>query len=116
MPNVRPLVVLTPVAKEKLAEVMTSERASGSFLKIGVFEGGGCACSGGYRYSLSLEEKAGTSDLVEDVDGLKVLVERGDADIIRGSRIDFVESLQRTGFKIENPNVHVEACGCGGHH
>lgn len=116
MRSVQPLVTLTPVAKEKLTEVMTSERAGSSFLKIGVFQGGGCACSGGYRYSLSLEEKAGMSDLVEDVDGLKILVEKDDADIIRGSKIDFVESLQRTGFKIENPNVHAEACGCGGHH
>jgi iron-sulfur cluster assembly accessory protein len=52
---------------------------------------------------------------VEDIDGLKVLVDKDAADIIRGSKIDYYESLQRTGFKIENPNVHVEACGCGGH-
>jgi Fe-S cluster assembly iron-binding protein IscA len=35
--------------------------------------------------------------------------------MLRGSKIDFIESLQKTGFKIENPNVHVEACGCGAH-
>ncbi len=115
MSNLQPLVTLTPVAKEKLVEVMETEKVSGSFLRIGVFQGGGCACSGGYRYALSLEEKAGTGDLVEDVGGLKVLVEKGDADVIRGSKIDFVESLQRTGFKIENPNVRSGSCGCGAH-
>lgn len=116
MQELQPLVVLTPVAKEKLQQVMEAEKASSSFIKIDVFQGGGCACSGGYRYSLSLEEKAGTEDLVEDVGGLKVMVDRGTAEIIRGSKIDYYESLQRTGFKIENPNVHAEACGCGGHH
>jgi iron-sulfur cluster assembly protein len=116
MQKMQPLVVLTPTAREKLQQVMVSEKASGAFLKIDVFEGGGCACSGGYRYSLSLEERPGNGDLVEDVEGLKVMADKGAAEIIRGSRIDYYESLQRTGFRIENPNVHAEACGCGGHH
>ncbi len=115
MSKMQPLVVLTPVAKEKLQQVMEAEKAAGSFLKVDVFEGGGCACSGGYRYSLSLEEKAGARDLVEEVGGLKILVDKDAADILRGSKIDYYESLQRTGFKIENPNIHAEACGCGGH-
>ncbi len=115
MQELQPLVNITPVAMGKLAEVMEAEKAADSFLKIEVYEGGGCACSGGYRYALSLEQNPGPSDLVEKVGALKVLVERGDADLIRGSKIDYFESLQRTGFKIENPNVHVESCGCGGH-
>ncbi|HME18823.1 MAG TPA: iron-sulfur cluster assembly accessory protein [Nitrososphaerales archaeon] len=115
MQEMQPLIVLTPVAKEKLQQVMEAEKSNGSFLRIDVMEGGGCACSGGYRYALSLEDKPGTSDLVEDVDGLKVMVNKGAAEIVRGSKIDYYETLQRTGFKIENPNVHAEACGCGGH-
>ncbi len=116
MQELQPLVVLTPVAREKLQQVMESEKATDAYLKIDVFQGGGCACSGGYRYSLSLEEKPASSDLVEEVSGLKVMADRDAADLIRGSKIDYTESLQRTGFKIENPNVHAEACGCGGHH
>ena len=115
MQKLQPLVNITPVAKDKLTQVLESENAADSFLKIEVYQGGGCACSGGYRYALSLEQKPGTSDLVEEVGGLKVMVEKDNADLIRGSKIDYFESLQRTGFKIENPNVHVEACGCGGH-
>jgi iron-sulfur cluster assembly accessory protein len=115
MQEMQPLIVLTPVAKEKLQQVMEAEKSNGSFLRIDVMEGGGCACSGGYRYSLSLEERPGTSDLVEDVGGLKVMVNKGAAEIVRGSKIDYYETLQRTGFKIENPNIHAEACGCGGH-
>jgi iron-sulfur cluster assembly protein len=110
----QPLVVLTPAAKERLQQVMEAEKVAGSILKIDVFQGGGCACSGGYRYSLSLEESAGAGNLVEDVGGLKVMVERETAEIIRGSRIDYHESFQSSGFKIENPNVQVNKCSCGG--
>ena len=80
-----------------------------------MYQGGGCACSGGFRYALSLEKSPSDGDVVEEVGGLKVMAAKADAEMLRGSKIDFVESLQKTGFKIENPNVHVEACGCGGH-
>ena len=115
MQKLQPLVMFTPLARQKLGEVLEEEKATDSYLKIEVYAGQGCACSGGYRYSLSLEKNPGTGDVVEEVEGLKVTAAKGDADVLRGSKIDFVESLQRTGFKIENPNVHVEACGCGGH-
>lgn len=107
--------MFTPLARQKLGEVLEQEKATGSYLKIEVYQGGGCACSGGYRYALSLERVPGEADVVEDVSGLKVMAAKADADMLRGSKIDFVESLQKTGFKIENPNVHAEACGCGGH-
>jgi len=107
--------MFTPMARQKLGEVLEEEKATDSYLKIEVYQGGGCACSGGYRYALSLEKSAGSTDVVEEVSGLKVMADRADAEMLRGSKIDFIESLQRTGFKIENPNVHVEACGCGGH-
>ena len=107
--------MFTPMARQKLGEVLEEEKATDSYLKIEVYQGGGCACSGGYRYALSLEKSAGAMDVVEEVSGLKVMADRADADMLRGSKIDFIESLQRTGFKIENPNVHVEAYGCGEH-
>jgi len=115
MQKLQPLVMFTPVAREKLGEVLAEENATESYLKIEVYQGGGCACSGGYRYALSLEKSPGESDVVENLDGLKVMAAASDAEMLRGSKIDFIDSLQKTGFKIENPNVHVEACGCGGH-
>jgi iron-sulfur cluster assembly protein len=115
MQKLQPLVMFTPLAREKLGEVLASENATDSYLKVEVYQGGGCACSGGFRYALSLEKSPGESDVVENVGGFKVLAGKADAEMLRGSKIDYVQSLQRTGFKIENPNVHVEACGCGGH-
>ena len=111
----QPLVMFTPLARQKIGEVLEQEKATDSFLKIEIYQGGGCACSGGYRYALSLEKSPADTDVVEDVSGLKVMAAKADAEMLRGSRIDFIDSLQKTGFKIENPNVHVEACGCGGH-
>ncbi len=115
MQKLQPLVNFTPLARQRLGEVLDTENAVDSYLRIEVYQGGGCACSGGYRYALSLEEKPSQADVVEEVGGLKVMAGKADADMIRGSKIDYIESLQRTGFKIENPNVHAEACGCGGH-
>ena len=115
MQKLQPLVMFTPTAREKIGEVIEQEKEAGSFLKIEMYQGGGCACSGGFRYALSLEKAPGEADVVEDVSGLKVMAAKADAEMLRGSKIDFVESLQKTGFKIENPNVHAEACGCGGH-
>src|SRR5208337_1404341 len=115
MQELQPLVSITAVAKGKLTEVLAREKAGDSFLRIEVFEGGGCACSGGYRYALSLEEAPRPSDLVENVEGLNLVVEKHDAELIRGSKIDYFESLQQSGFKIENPNVVAAGCGCGGH-
>ncbi|MDG7007647.1 MAG: iron-sulfur cluster assembly accessory protein [Nitrososphaerota archaeon] len=115
MQGLQPLVVFTPLARQRLGEVLEQEKATDSYLKIEVYQGGGCACSGGFRYALSLEKEPGTSDVVEDVAGLKVIATKADAEMLRGSKIDFVESLQRTGFKLENPNIHAESCGCGGH-
>jgi iron-sulfur cluster assembly protein len=115
MQKLQPLVMFTPLAREKIGEVLEAESATDSYLKVEVYQGGGCACSGGYRYALSLEKAPGESDVVENVNGLKVLAAKTDAELLRGSKIDFVESLQRTGFKIENPNVRSDSCGCGAH-
>ncbi len=115
MQKLQPLVSFTPLAREKLGEVLAEEKATDSYLKIEVYQGGGCACSGGYRYALSLEKSPSESDVVENLDGLMVMAAKADAEMLRGSKIDFIESLQKTGFKIENPNIHVEACGCGEH-
>jgi Fe-S cluster assembly iron-binding protein IscA len=43
------------------------------------------------------------------------MVEKSNESLIRGSKIDYFETVQRSGFKIENPNVQTQACGCGGH-
>lgn len=115
MQKMQPLLNITPVAMGKLNEVLTQEKATDSYLRIEVYQGGGCACSGGYRYGLSLEKEPRVSDIVEKIGSLSVVTEKADADVLRGSTLDYFENVQRSGFKIENPNVQGEGCGCGGH-
>jgi iron-sulfur cluster assembly protein len=115
MQKLQPLLNITPIAMGKLSEVMNQEKENGSYLRIQVYQGGGCACSGGYRYGLSLEKEPRVSDVVETIGGLSIVTERTDAEVVRGSTLDYFDSVQRSGFKIENPNVQAEGCGCGGH-
>lgn len=113
--EIAPIVQLTPSAKTKLVEVLKEQNALNGYLRIDVFASGGCACSGGYSYSMSLEEKPRPDDIVEEVDSIKVVADKSFSGILRGSRIDYLDTLQRRGFKLENRNVKAEGCGCGGH-
>ncbi len=115
MQKMTPIVRFTPIAKQKLAEALKEQNENGSYLRIDVYASGGCACSGGYISGMQLADKPRGNDVVEDVDDLKVVTDKNNVDILRGSKIDFIDTLQRQGFKIENPNVQGQGCGCGGH-
>ncbi len=115
MQKLAPIVQFSPIAKEKLVEALTGQKAQNSYLRIDVFASGGCACSGGYRYGMQVEEAPRPNDLVEEVDKIKIVTDKDNAEILRGSKIDYMDNLQRRGFKIENPNAQAEGCGCGGH-
>jgi len=117
MQKLSPIVQFTPIASEKLTTILKEQKASGSYLRIDLFaSSGGCACSGGYAYGMQLAEKPRTEDVVEEVGTFKVLTDKNNAEILRGSTIDFIETEHGQGFKIENPNVQGQGCGCGGGH
>jgi len=116
MQKLVPIVQFTPLAKQKLTEALKEQDEAGSYLRIDVYASGGCACSGGYSYGMQLADKPRTNDVVEDVDTFKVVTDKSNADILRGSKIDFIDTMQRQGFKIENPNISAAGCGCGGGH
>ena len=63
-------------------------------------------------YGMSLASEVGAGDWIGEFGGVKVLVDAESAPVLKGVRIDFVESLQGSGFSIENPNA-VRSCGCG---
>jgi iron-sulfur cluster assembly protein len=113
MQKMMPIVKFTPLAKEKLSEALKEQTEGGSYLRIDVYASGGCACSGGYTYGMQLAEKPRGNDIVEEVDDFKIVTDKNNADILRGSKIDFIDTMQRQGFKIENPNVQGQGCGCG---
>ncbi len=101
-------VTLTAAAAEKTKEFMQQEGKQGWGLRIQVVPGG-CA---GFQYGLDFDESARKDDEVIEQEGLRIFVDAASVPYLRGTVIDFTESLQATGFKIINPNA-TKSCGCG---
>jgi len=103
------MITITDKGAEKVHEFLAAQQADVSLagLRVGV-RGGGCA---GFQYQLAFDEQR-VPDVVFESHGLKLLVDNESLPFVRGSVIDYQESLQGAGFKVENPNV-VAACGCG---
>jgi len=103
------MITITDKGAEKVHEFLASQQADLSVagLRVGV-RGGGCS---GFQYQLAFDEQR-QNDVVFESHGLKLLVDNESLQFVRGSTIDYEESLQGAGFKVNNPNV-VAACGCG---
>jgi len=101
-------VIVTEKAAEKIAELAKEDNKENYGLKFYVFPGG---CSG-FQYGMDFAEKADENDLVLEQHGIKLFVDKDSLDFVKGAKIDFVDSLQGSGFKIDNPNIK-SSCGCG---
>jgi iron-sulfur cluster assembly accessory protein len=101
------LVSLTPSAAEKIRALM-AEETDVSVLRVAI-EGGGCS---GFQYGLGFDHGVQEGDLEFDCEGVKVVVDPFSAPYLRGARVDYLETIQESGFKIDNPNA-VSSCGCG---
>ncbi len=103
------MISITDKGAEKVHEFLAGQEGDVSMagLRVGV-RGGGCS---GFQYQLAFDEQRAEDIVVED-HGLKLLVDNASLEFVRGSVIDYEESLQGAGFKVNNPNV-VAACGCG---
>jgi iron-sulfur cluster assembly protein len=103
------MVSFTDNGAEKVREFLAAQEADAALsgLRVGV-RGGGCS---GFQYQLAFDEQRENDEVFES-QGLKVLVDRASLQLVDGSEIDYEQSLQGAGFKVNNPNV-VAACGCG---
>jgi iron-sulfur cluster assembly protein len=103
------MISITDKGAEKVHELLDAQQADITLagLRVGV-RGGGCS---GFQYQLAFDEQR-DNDIVFESHGLKLLVDSESLQFVQGSTIDYEESLQGAGFKVENPNV-VAACGCG---
>jgi iron-sulfur cluster assembly accessory protein len=93
------------VRKFMEAESVTGEQGG---LRVSVQPGG---CSG-FKYSLVIEDQSAEDDFVLENDGFKVFVDPFSAQYISGVTIDYVSSMQGSGFTFKNPNA-TGGCGCG---
>ena len=101
------LVSLTPSAAEKI-RVLMAEDNDVSVLRVAI-EGGGCS---GFQYGLGFDRGAQEGDHEFECEGVKVVVDPFSAPHLRGCSVDYLETIQESGFKIDNPNA-VSSCGCG---
>jgi len=102
------MLQLTDRAIEKVKELLASEKKDGYGLRV-VVQGGGCA---GFQYGLTWENEQKENDTVVEFDGLKVYVDAMSGLYMDGVKIDYVETSQGSGFKIDNPRA-TGTCGCG---
>jgi iron-sulfur cluster assembly accessory protein len=106
--EIRAMVQLTETAIGKVREILESQEPKPAGLRIAVV-GGGCS---GFSYSMAFENSPGMLDKTYKFDDLKVFVDQASLLYLDGAEVDYVESLEGSGFKFNNPNVK-STCGCG---
>ncbi|MCW2599783.1 MAG: uncharacterized protein JWM02_1612 [Frankiales bacterium] len=102
-------VVLTDPAAEKVASLLAQEGRDDLALRVAVQPGG---CSG-LRYQLFFDERSLDGDAVKEYGaGVKVVVDRMSVPYLAGATIDVVDTIEKQGFTIDNPNAG-GSCACG---
>src|SRR5580698_3835235 len=102
------MVQMTEKAIGKVREIMASQQPSPAGLRISVV-GGGCS---GFSYSMAFENTPNMLDKTYQYDGLKIFIDQASMPYLDGAQVDYVESMEGSGFKFNNPQVK-STCGCG---
>ncbi len=94
-------------AVKKITTLLKSEEA-GSRLRVTV-EGGGC---NGFQYKFDFDKNKNNDDQIIEKGGVAVIIDETSVELIKGSVIDYIETLGFAHFEIKNPNA-ASSCGCG---
>ncbi|MEZ5710121.1 MAG: iron-sulfur cluster insertion protein ErpA [Blastomonas sp.] len=100
-------ISLTASAAARVA-MIASKQGKPAILRLSV-EGGGCS---GFQYRFGLADAVEPDDSVAEQDGVRLVVDEVSLDLVRGSAVDFVDSLGGSSFQVTNPNA-AAGCGCG---
>jgi len=103
------MIQVTPAAESRLQALLGEEgklETHGLRMKV---VGGGCS---GLRYELSFDDEVRDVDSEIEAGVVRIIVDEKSALYLVGTVLDFVDSLQESGFKIKNPNA-TNTCGCG---
>jgi iron-sulfur cluster assembly protein len=101
-------VSLTPEAMSQLKSLLAQESNPQLGLRVFV-SGGGCS---GMQYGMAFDDNIRAEDQVLETNGVKVILDEYSIQYLRGSEIDYVNSLMGAGFTVHNPNA-VHSCSCG---
>lgn len=103
------VIEVTPPAARRIRDLLDQEgKLATHGLRLKVI-GGGCS---GLRYELAFDDHVSEHDTELEIDGIRVLVDEKSALYLVGTTLDFVDTLQESGFKMNNPNAKT-TCGCG---
>jgi iron-sulfur cluster assembly protein len=102
------MITLTEKAQKAISRFIKGAETPVEGLRISV-TGGGCS---GMQYGLELEETAKGDDTVVELGSLKIFIDPYSAPLLKGVTVDFLDSMEGSGFKFENPNASA-SCGCG---
>ena len=101
-------IILTGVAATKVSSLLAQEGRDDLRLRVAVQPGG---CSG-LRYQLYFDEREIDGDVVSDFGGVQVVTDKMSAPYLTGATVDFVDTIEKQGFTIDNPNA-TGSCACG---
>lgn len=100
-------IAISPSAAVRVAAI-AARQGKPAILRLSV-EGGGCA---GFQYRFGLADALEADDFTAEEAGVTLAVDPVSLDLVRGSVVDFVESLGGASFQVRNPNA-ASGCGCG---
>lgn len=101
-------ISLTPGAAEKVSSLLAQEGRDDLSLRVAVQPGG---CSG-LRYQLYFDDRALEGDTVNEFGSVKVVTDKMSTPYLMGATVDFVDTIEKQGFTIDNPNAG-GSCACG---
>jgi iron-sulfur cluster assembly accessory protein len=103
------MIEVTEPATQRIRALLDEEgKAETHGLRMKVV-GGGCS---GLKYELSFDDRVRDIDSEVEAGGVRIIVDEKSALYLVGTVLDFVDTLQESGFKIQNPNAS-NTCGCG---
>lgn len=101
-------LTMTDQAREQLKTIIKRQQNEAVGLRVYVTPGG---CSG-FSYGMSLDEEPGEDDVIQTIEGVRVVVDPFSMQYLEGAQIDYSDSLMGGGFQVLNPNA-TKSCACG---
>lgn len=101
-------ITLSPSASVKVSELLTQENNPDYFLRVAV-QAGGCS---GLRYAIYFDDRQLDGDIVSTYGDVTVRVDRMSNPYLKGAKLEWLETLEQSGFTVDNPNS-AGSCACG---